>query len=530
MVSARVSSVLNGNIDSIRQRKGKVNKPVQRAIGFLKDRTNLLSALGGPQSLAGWDEEVYMPKGAVNGRAWAMGIAAQHGHDLFTDNKVGTNLKKVEESGQLENLSLAEQRFIELLRRGYDKSTKLPSSFVREQSEVLTKAQQAWKEAKGKNDFSIFAPHLKKVVELARKAVAYLNPTSSNPYDVLLDNYELGMTSAKLESIFGPLRDQTVQLLRAIQEKGVQRPSGIIGINYPKQKQFKVAHDLLRVIGYDFNRGRLDLSAHPFTIEIGGPHDVRVTTRILQDNPFSNIGSAMHEGGHGIHGQQISGELVQESLSGSPSLGISESQSRFFENLVGKNRAFWEFYYPKLQKAFPTQLKDVSLDDFYLAMNYVEPSLIRVEADELTYNLHIIVRWELEKALMEGNLSVDDAPTAWEEKMEEYVGVRPNNVRDGILQDVHWSQGYFGYFPTYSIGNLIAPQLQHAAQKELGDLDELLRNGDITPIREWLGKHVHWYGDMLTPDEVVKGVTGESLNPDYSANYMRAKFSSIYNL
>lgn len=520
--------MLNGNIEALRQRRGKVNKQVDKAIQFLKDRMQLLNALGCPKSLAWWDREVYMPQGAVDGRGWAMGISSQHGHDLFTDKQMGKNLKIVEESGKLESLSLAEQRFTELTRREYDKSTKLPSSFVREQSEVLTKAQKAWEEGKKNNDFSIFAPHLRKVVELTRKEASLLDP-KRDVYDVLLNNYEPGMTSAQLESIFEPLREETVQLLKAIQEKGVKRPDGIIGKNYSKSRQLKVAHDLLKVIGYDFNRGRLDVSAHPFTISVG-PGDVRVTTRTLKDNPFSNIGSAMHEGGHGIHGQQISDELVKESLGGSPSLGISESQSRFFENLIGKNRAFWEFYYPKLQKAFPTQLRDVSLDDFYLAMNYVEPSLIRVEADELTYNLHIIMRFELEKALMKGDLSVDDAPLAWEDKMEEYVGVKPDNVSEGVLQDVHWSHGSFGYFPTYTLGNLIAPQLHDSAQNELGELDELLRKGDITPTREWLGKNVHWYGDMLTPTEILEGVTGQPLNPTFFANYMKEKFGSIYNL
>ncbi len=528
MVSARVNSVLTGNIDSIRERRGKVNKPVDKAVSFLKERGELLSALACPRRLSSWDREVNMPPGAISGRGWANGIVSQHCHELAIDKRVGKNLKTVEESGEIGNLSLAEQRNIETVRKDYNKSTKLPSSFVREQSEVLTKAQRAWEEAKTKNNFSIFAPHLKKVVELARKEAAFIK-ADGIPYDVLLDNYEPGMTSSQLEGIFSPLRDETIQLLRTIQGKGIKTPNGIIGKNYSISKQLKVAHDLLKIIGYDFNIGRLDVSAHPFTISIG-PGDIRVTTRTLKDDPFSNIGSAVHEGGHGIHFQQVNKELIHEGLWTSPSLGIAESQSRFFENLIGKSKPFWEFYYPKLQKAFPSQLRDISLDDFYLAMNFVEPSLIRTEADELTYNLHIIMRFEIEKALMKGDIQVDDLPGIWTEKMGEYVGVKPEKVREGVLQDVHWSHGSFGYFPTYTLGNLIAPQLYATVQKELGDLDELKRKGDIIPIREWLGKKIHWYGDMLTPNEIVEGVTGEPLNPKYSANYMKAKFGSMYNL
>lgn len=525
---SRVNAVVNGNIDSVMARRGTVSRQTDKAVSSLKQRMQLLSAIGSAEAVSVWDREVYMPKGAIDGKANALGLTSEHAHKIFTNSAVDRALKVVEESGDIPYLSLAEEVMIEQVRENYDDSRKLPASFVREQVEVVTKAQQAWQEAKKKNDFSIFAPHLKKVVELAKREAAYKKPELS-PYDVMLDDHEKGLTAGQLNQIFTPLRDSTVTLLREIQAKGIQRPDNVIGKRYVKPTQLRVAKDLLKVIGYDFKTGRLDESAHPFTIPIG-PGDVRITTRILSQNPFSNIGSAVHEGGHGIHFQQINQKLREVSLADSPSLGIAESQSRFYENLIGRNRQFWGFYYPKLQKAFPSQLRDVPFDDFYLDMNYVKPGLVRTESDELTYNLHIILRFEIEQALIKGELQVDDLPEVWNQKMEEYLGVRPNTDSEGVLQDVHWSHGSFGYFPTYTLGNLISPQIHAAAEKDLGNLDRLKRKGEIAPITEWLGQKVHWYGEILKPAEVVQASTGEYLNPEYSSSYMRSKFAEIYGL
>jgi len=336
-------------------------------------------------------------------------------------------------------------------------------------------------------------------------------------------------SETKIRFSLGHLYELSENGILGKDESGIQPKTDIFKHTYSKKKQLELGEMLLKHLKYDLKNGRLDLSAHPFTSYIG-PHDSRVTTRIDKHRFTENIFAVLHEGGHGNHGLQIHPDLLKTNLGQPPSLGICESRSRFDENLLGKNRAFWEFFYPKLQGHFKEQLKDFSLDDFYKILNNVKPSLIRIEADEVTYNLHIIIRKELEKALVEGDLQTSYLPATWNEKYQKYLGITPPNDADGVMQDVHWSCGLIGYFPTYTVGNCYASQFYNAADKELGGIDDILRSGDLTPIVEWNCTNINQHGLMLTAEELAKEVTGEGLNPIHAINYLKGKFKALYGL
>ncbi len=512
------------------QPKGILNAENQKSLEKLKATLENIKALSYNNELLSWDSSVGFPKGekTIDGRGWICSKVEGFIHDLSTSTQMGELVTELSRQEVLSNLSPVDRKIVEEAKRDYEHRTKLDKRLVEELAAAVPSTRAVWVEARRNNDFKTFKPHLQKMFELQREKAEQLGYQDS-PYDALHDEYERGMTSKKLEVILSELRDELIPLIAQIKDSGVQPNSDIFKHLYSQKKQMELGEMLLRHIKYDGTNGRLDISAHPFTAYVG-PYDSRVTTRINKHNFLSNVSAVLHEGGHGNHGLQIHDELLKTNLGTPPSLGICESQSRFYENLLGKNKAFWEFFYPKLQEHFKSQLKGVSLDEFYKTLNRVEPGLIRIEADEVTYNLHIIIRKELEKALVEGDLQAQYLPAAWNEKYEKYLGVTPPNDTQGVLQDTHWGSGLIGYFPTYTLGNLYASQFYNAADKELGGIDAILRSGDLTPIVEWNATNINQHGLMLTAEEVAKKATGEGLNPAFGIDYIHRKFKPLYGL
>ena len=409
----------------------------------------------------------------------------------------------------------------------YDKETKVSMKWVGEFARVTTIAQGVWEEAKHKNDFKLFQPHLEKIVELRKEYAEFFKPYD-HVYDPLLDDFEPGLKTKEVKEIFGKLRPQQVELLKAIAAKP-EIDDSFLHIPYEEQGQWDFGVDVVTRFGYDWNRGRQDKSVHPFTTSFG-IDDVRITTRFDPERAASALFSTMHEGGHAMYEQGVSASLRRTPLTTGASMAVHESQSRMWENLVGRSKAFWKFFYPRLVAIFPQQLKNVSLDNFYRGINKVEPSLIRVEADEATYNLHVMLRLELEIALLEGTVKVKDLPQAWNARMKEYLGVVPTTDTLGVLQDVHWSGGMLGYFPTYALGNLVSVQLWEKINQDIPDLEDQIEHGKFDALLGWLRKNIHQHGAKFEPQVLVKKVTGSTITPEPYMRYLTKKYTEIYHL
>jgi carboxypeptidase Taq len=388
--------------------------------------------------------------------------------------------------------------------------------------------QQAWATSRKANDFAAFRPVLEQILTLKHEEAAAIGYEES-PYDALLDDYEPGEKTANVARVLAELRDQLVPLVHQIAASPRRPQRELMKRRYPVNCQKEFAQRTATAIGFDFQAGRIDLSQHPFCAE-PGPFDVRLTTRYDEHFFPSGLFSVLHEAGHGIYEQGLDKDLYGLPTGQSASLGVHESQSRLWENHVGRSRAFWEHFYPQAQDVFGESLADVSLDDFHFAINDVRPSLIRTEADEVTYDLHVMIRFELEQALIGGDLAVADLPGAWNEKYREYLGIEPPQDADGVLQDVHWGACLFGYFPTYTLGNLYASQFMAKAEEDLGDLDAMYRRGEFSPLRDWFRTHVHRQGRRYSATELVERVTGKPLSPDALMNHLRTKFGPLYDL
>ena len=484
-----------------------------------------LSDLGAASALMSWDQQVNMPPGGAEAR----------GDQLSTLQKLIHQKGITPEVGQLiEDLSLAvedldpdsdEARLVKVAKRNYEQAIKVPPEFTAEFAKVTTAAFSAWAEARETDDFSKFQPYLEKIIDLAHRFVEYFAPYN-HVYDPLLDQFEPGMKTADVKSIFDALRPPQVELIQAIVDRP-QLDDLFLHQNFNEDKQWDFGVEVITKFGYDWQRGRQDKSAHPFTINFARD-DVRITTRIDPEYLGSALFGTMHECGHGLYELGSAPRYERSPLAGGASLAIHESQSRMYENLIGRSLPFWEYFYPSLQTYFPAQLGDIELNTFYRGINKVEPSLIRVEADEATYNLHIMLRLELEFALMEGALDVKDLPDAWNTKIEEYLGVTPPNDALGVLQDVHWSGGMVGYFSTYALGNLISVQLWEQMQNDIPDLEEQIRKGKFAELLQWLVTNIHQHGKKYEPLELVKRVTGSPIDAAPYLRYLKAKYSEIY--
>ncbi len=480
------------------------------------------------ESLLGWDERTKMPPAAAEYRAEQMTLLSGMIHQHWIDRAFGRQIDELAEDLPPDDPSNDQAVTIRRLRRQRDKKIKLPKSLVEELARTAVLGQQAWQQARQDDDFEAFRPLLQKMIELKRQEADALGYAECR-YDALLDDYEPEMRTAEVAKVLAELREQLVPLVTEIGQSERRPDVSLLKRSFPVDVQEAFARETAAAVGFDFNRGRLDVTTHPFCCGVG-PNDCRITTRY--DEHFFNMAlfGTLHEAGHGIYEQGLPGEHHGLPLGDSVSLGIHESQSRLWENLVGRSRSFWEHCYAPMQRRFPEALGDVPLDDFYFAINEVRPSLIRVEADEATYNLHILVRFELEQALLEDDLPVADLPAAWNEKFQQYLGIRPESDARGVLQDVHWSAGLFGYFPTYTLGNLYAAQFFAHADKELGGLDEQFAAGQFGPLRDWLREKIHRQGQRHTASELVKVVTGRPLSSGPMLDYLRTKLGPLYGL
>ncbi|HET7145053.1 MAG TPA: carboxypeptidase M32 [Anaerolineales bacterium] len=491
----------------------------------LKEILGEVSDLNHAASVLSWDQQVYMPPQGGEARGQQLATLGKIAHEKSTSQQVGKLLDELK--SEFDDPDSDEAAMLRVAARKYDKDTRVPAEFVAEQAIVTTTAFEAWVEAKGKSDFSIFLPHLEKVVGLVRKYVSFF-PPADHPYDTLLDDYEPGMKTADVKKIFDDLRPQQVKLIKAIHS--VKQVKGeFLHKKYNENKVWDFGEKIITKFGYDWSRGRQDKTAHPFQTTFS-VNDTRITNRFEADNPLSTLFSAMHEAGHAMYEQGSNPVYERTPLAGGTSLAVHESQSRMWENLVGRSLPFWEYFFPDLKKAFPSQLDGVSLKAFYKAINKVEPTLIRVNADEATYNLHVMLRLELEIGMVEGKFALKDLPEIWNAKMQEYIGITPPNVAQGVLQDVHWSYGAIGYFSTYALGNLVSAQLWEKINEDIRDLDEQTRKGKFDSLLGWLREKIHIYGHKYDPQDLVQKVTGSRIDSAAYVRYLTKKYSDIYGL
>jgi len=500
---------------------------MEEKLTHLKNLLAEISDLVAASALMGWDQQVNMAPGAAEDRGAQISTLERIIHIKATSAELGDTISGLESEVKTLDADSDEARLVKVARRDYDKRTKVPTEYVAEMARVTTVAQTVWEEAKKDNKFSLFQPSLEKIVSMRRQYADFFAPYD-HVYDPLLDDFEPGLKTEDVKKIFDGLRTQQVALIQSISQKP-QVDSSFLTFNYPEKDQLAFGAEVITRFGYDWNHGRQDKSVHPFTTGFG-LNDVRITTRVNENYLNPALFGTMHECGHALYEQGIDKKYNRTSLAGGASMAVHESQSRMWENLVGRSYAFWKHFYPRLQQIFPSQLGSINLDTFYKGVNIVEPSLIRVEADEATYNLHIMLRLELEIALMEGNLAVADLPATWNAKFKEYLGITPPTDSEGVLQDVHWSFGGFGYFPTYALGNLVASQIWESMQKELPDVEQQIEKGNFEGLLGWLRKNVHQYGAKYEPQELVQKVTGSKITPEPYIRYLQKKFGAIYGL
>ncbi|MBN8702567.1 MAG: carboxypeptidase M32 [Bacteroidetes bacterium] len=474
--------------------------------------------------LLSWDQEVYMPENGATRRSGQIATLASVSHQLSTDNNLGSLLTALSKDA---TLTTKQKRNVELSLKDYNKSIKLPSDFVELMSKTVSESFVAWQKAKTTNDFSVFAPKLHELVELKKKQ-ADLMGYENHPYDALIDTYEPGITTAEIDTLFKDVRNKLVPFVKQITALP-QTDDSVMYQHFPKKEQWDFGIYLLEQMGYDFKSGRQDISSHPFTINFGAK-DVRVTTRINENDLAEMIWSCIHEGGHALYEQGLPDDEYALPCGEAASLAIHESQSRLWENNVGRGLPYWKNNFSKAKEFFPEQLKNCSVENFYKAMNCVKPSLIRTSADELTYHFHIMIRFEIEKSLLEGALKVAELPEYWNAKYKEYLGIDVPNNQKGVLQDIHWSHGSFGYFPTYSLGSFYAAQFYQQAKKELPSLENEIEKGNMQPLLHWLRDKIHAHGRFYTANQLCEKITGEKLNFSYFYEYAKEKYSGIYGV
>lgn len=474
-------------------------------------------------SIMDWDASITAPEEAADYTAKALGILSQEQFHALMNPQVKEILAALDET----TLSDTEKAIVKRVRKEYQKSETIPAKEQRDYAELKAKTFQVWQKAKKNNDFSLYAPYLEQILVCRKKFAGYANRNHLPLYDVLLDEYEEHFPMADLDCFFSQLKAEIVPLLKKI-EQAEEIDDSFLHLSYDIGKQKEFNRFLAEYMGFDFKRGVMAESEHPYTTNWHN-HDVRITTHYYEDNPASAIFSTIHEGGHALYEQGIRDELTQTLVGEGASCAMHESQSRFYENMIGRSEAFWEPLYPKLVSTFPEQLGTVSLQQFVKALNKVKADLIRTESDELTYCLHIMVRYELEKKMIEEKLSVAELPKLWNQKYEEYLGVTPKNDQEGILQDVHWAMGDIGYFPSYALGNAFAAQIYHTMKKDI-PVETLLREGKIAEITAYLREHIHQYGASREPREMLRALTGEEFNPDYYIQYLKEKFTRVYDL
>lgn len=474
--------------------------------------------------LLGWDQEVLMPPNGIKDRAPLREMISGVVHSKTTSKKMEELLNELNKPEVFESLTAEQKANVRDIKKEFDRSKSIPEEHVKEVSKLSSMAVPEWVKAKEKNDFSIFQPFLEKMVELKKKEAEYIG-YKNKPYDALMDQFEPGLTHKEVVPLFADLRTKLVPIVANIIDSGYRPDYDFLVGDYPVEAQRSFNNQLAADLGFDFDGGRLDESAHPFTT--GSLRDVRITTR-YRDDLRVGIQGTIHETGHALYEMGFLDEHYGTPMAQAASLGIHESQSRWWENLIGRSLPFWTHYFPKMQKAFPGSFDDKGPEDMWRAFNDVSPSFIRVEADEVTYNLHIILRQEIETGLMDGDINVSEAPQVWNEKFDKYLQLEVPDNAQGVLQDIHWAFGYIGYFPTYTLGNLYSVQFFNQAEKDLGGIYDKVENGEFAPILDWLRTNIHHKGRLMPATELVKDITGESLSVDPFIEYLKGKFGPMY--
>jgi len=489
------------------------------AFARLQNYSAELVALHHTLALLQWDQEVRMPRRAAEGRAQQFAVLSALSHRREVAEELGALLAEAQE--KKDAWTVEQRALVRVMQRRYDQSVRLPEQFVAEFARLTSRAQGEWLAAREQSDFAVFQPMLKELVVMARRQADYLG-YSGHPYDALLDLHEEGLVTARVEAVFAALKEPLVamaaKLSRRFEPLSFAKP-------FVQEDQERFAEHLLRAIGFDFERGCLARSAHPFSTTLGH-HDRRITNRYTPHG-LDFIFGALHEGGHALYEQGIAESLANSHLDDGISLGIHESQSRLWENVIGRSPAFWRRFFPELKSSFSAQFQGLDLDRFLQGINAVRPGLIRVDADEVTYNLHVLIRFEVEKALIEGSLEVTDLSEIWREKYRQYLGVRVDSDANGLLQDIHWAHGSFGYFPTYTLGNLAAAQIWQAYRRDDPAAEQTIAAGELHKVRDWLAARIYCHGSVHQPGEVLLRVTGEELSARYFLRYLDEKFAAL---
>ncbi len=496
------------------------------ALDTLKSNAREIHNIAMAAQLLQWDQETYMPNGGAAARAEQVATLSKIAHEKATAPESDALISAA--ASEAPDLSTDDGALVRVARRNYDRIKKIPVELATEMQKAASLGQHAWIKARKDNDYESFKPFLAQNFEFKRQEAEALGYEDSI-YDPLLDEFEAGMTAADVNTMFGSIKDDLIDLVAEISKKAAMSSDEILRRDYAEAGQAHYSHWVCEKIGYDFNRGRIDKVAHPFCINFS-INDVRITTRYMNNWLPSALFGTMHEAGHGMYEQGSAQSLEGLPIAGGASLGVHESQSRLWENLVGRNRSFWDFAYPELQRTFPDALGNVDVDAYYRAINKVTPSLIRVEADEVTYNLHILIRFEMEQLLLNGDITVDEAPKVWNDKYEKYLGITPPTDADGIMQDVHWSAGLIGYFPTYSIGNLLSVQILEKAVGDIGDVNPMFAAGNFNPLLSWLQDNIYVHGSKFMPKDLMHSVLDGPMDARPYMAYLKQKFGALYDL
>jgi carboxypeptidase Taq len=488
---------------------------------YVRKMSSYNEALG----LIYWDLRTGAPKQGVEQRSEVIGMLSSEVFNMSVSEKMSRYLVQLREDNSISEVT---RKILEECQKDYERNKKIPPHEYQEYVILQSRAETIWEEAKSKSDFSLFQPYLERLVEMTKRFIEYWG-YKENKYDTLLDLYEPGITVSTLDRVFAELRDKIVPLVNQVSNSKNKPETDFLFETFPKEKQRLFSLQILNQMGFNFDAGRLDETVHPFATGLN-PGDVRVTTKYDEQDFRTAIFGTIHEGGHALYEQNISKGLIGTPLCSGTSMGIHESQSLFYENFIGRSVSFWKHNYGLLKSYSDGQFNQVSLDNFYRAINESKPSLIRIEADELTYPLHIIIRYEIEKGLFNDEIEVRDLPSIWNNMYEKYLGVRPNQDAEGVLQDVHWAGGSFGYFPSYALGYMYAAQFKHKMLEDLPDFEQLLGKGELMPVKNWLNQHIHQYGKMKKPLEILKETTGEGLNAKYLIDYLSEKYRGIYHI
>jgi carboxypeptidase Taq len=501
---------------------------MQEKLAQLKERLGEIQDLTQASMLLEWDQQTIMPPRAADARSSQLATLTKITHQKFTDPAIGKLLDSLQAYGESLPYESDDAALLRFTRREYEKLTKVPEELATELTRAGSQAYGAWVKAKQESDFGHFLPHLQRIVDLKFKYIECLDAGQETPYDVLLDDYEPGMKTSEVRACFDELKVGLIPLLAAIRERQDVVDDSLMRGHFPPADQERFSRKVLEQLGASWEAWRLDPTVHPFAT--GTLDDIRVTTHYNPDDMSVSVFGTIHEFGHGLYEHQISHNLARTPLCRGTSMSIHESQSRTWENLVGRSKAFWQFMFPTLQATYPDQFGKVDLDAYYAAINKVEPSYIRIHADEATYPLHIILRFELEQEIFEGKLALTDLPEVWNARFKSYMGLDVPDNAHGVLQDVHWSFGGMGYFPTYALGSIVASQLWEKITREIPDLEEQFARGEFGALREWLCVNIHQHGSKFTSSELLQRVLGTGIEVQPYLRYLSSKFGTLYGV